>query len=214
VLLAIGALTLLGPREGKDSTDFGFAVLVRGGVLADTGDGVPSLVGNLDPIPADTALTAQTDAALGMQSTFEESTDLARSNVYLVQGTDMRLSEIDSRGSDGGSGRSHLELNEGSILVLRQSGTWEYRVQAITEEAILIGAGPAAMGVGMQFGSLQLDCLIGICRYESPSGEEILLSGGDRILVGASSGIAQESSIPLESVAQWNELCGGCIQDR
>ncbi len=214
LLLVIGALTLLGPSESKDATDFGFAVLVRGGVLADTGDGAPSLVGNLDPIPANTALTAQTDVALGMQSTFEGSADLARSNVYLDQGTNMRLSEIDPRGGDGESGRSRLELDEGSILVLRQSGTWEYRIQAITEEAILIGAGPGAMGVGMQFGSLQLDCLIGICRYESPSGEEILLSGGDRILVGASSGIAQESSIPLESVAQWNQLCSGCIQDR
>jgi hypothetical protein len=213
VLLVIGALTLIGPSDNTDTTDFGFAVLVRGGVLADTGDGVPALVGNLDPIPVDTALTAQTDATLGMQSTFEGSTDLARSTVYLVQGTDIRLSEIDPRGSEGASGRSHLELDEGSILVSRQSGTWEFRIQAITEEAILIGAGPAAMGVGMQFGSLQLDCLIGVCRYESPSGEEILLSSGDRILVGASSGIVQESSIPLESVAQWSELCSGCIPD-
>ncbi len=214
LLLVVGALALLGSPASDNTTDFGFAVLVRGGVLADTGDGVPSLVGNLDSIPANTALTAQTDVALGMQSTFEGSADLARSNVYLDQGTNMRLSEIDPRDSDGESGGSRLELDEGSILVLRQSGTWEYRIQAITEEAILIGAGPGAMGVRMQFGSLQLDCLIGICRYESPSGEEILLSGGDRILVGASSGIAQESSIPLESVAQWNQLCGGCIQDR
>jgi hypothetical protein len=213
VLLLIGALTLLGPTDNTDTTDFGFAVLVRGGVLADTGDGVPSLVGNLDPIPANASLTAQTDAALGMQSTFEGSNDLARSNVYLLQGTNFRLSEIDPRGSDGAPGRSRLELGEGSILVWRQSGTWEYRIQAITEEVILIGAGPAAMGVGMQFGSLQLDCLIGICRYESPSGEEILISGGERILVGASSGIAQESSIPLESVAQWNQLCSGCLPD-
>ena len=212
ILLVIGAVSLLAPSESPNNTDFGFAVLVRGGVLADTGDGVPSLLGNLDPVPAGANLAAQTDAALGMQSTFEGSADLARSNVYLEQGTDMRLSEIDPRGGDGDGGKSRMELDEGAILVMRQSGTWEYRIEALTEEAVLIGAGPGAMGVSMQVGSLQLDCLIGICRYKSSSGE-VLLNGGERILAGASSGNAEESTIPLESVAQWSLLCGGCIPE-
>ena len=211
LLLLVGALALFGSPDIDTTTDFGFAVLVRGGVLADTGDGVPSPVRNLDTIRAGAALTAQTDAVLGLQSTFEGSTDLTRGNVYLLQGTALRLNEIDVRSSDGGSGATRLGLDQGVILVYRQSGTWEYQVQAVTETAILSGAGPAAMGVGTSGGSLQLECLIGICRYESPTGEELLLSGGERILVGASSGIVQESTIPLASVAQWNELCGGCV---
>jgi hypothetical protein len=211
LLLVVGALDLLGSAESTTTTDFGFAVLVRGGVLADTGDGVPNLVGNLDTIPAGAALTAQTDAVLGLQSTYEASTNLTRSNVYLEQGAALRLSAIDPRGNNAESGQTRLELEVGSILVSRQTGTWEYRVLSTTDTAILSGAGPAAMGVGTSGGALQLDCLIGICRYESPTGEELLLSGGERILVGASSGIVQESAIPLESIARWNELCGGCV---
>ncbi len=69
LLLVIGAITLLGPPDSDSQTDFGFAVLVRGGVLADTGDGVPALVGNLESVPAGAALTAHTDVALGLQST-------------------------------------------------------------------------------------------------------------------------------------------------
>ena len=210
LLLVVGAITLLGSPDSDSQTDFGFAVLVRGGVLSDIGDGVPVLVGNLDAIPAGAALSAQTDVTLGIQSTFEGSTDLARSNVYLEQGTDLLLGSIDPRGSDGGASTTLLRLNQGTVLVHRQSGTWEFQVRALTETGILIGAGPAAMGVGMRAGSLQLDCLLGICRYEPPTGDAILLSGGERILVGSSSGVI---NIPLESVAQWNELCGGCIQD-
>ena len=209
LLLVAGALARLGSPDTDTTTDFGFAVLVRGGVLADTGDGVPNLVGNLDTIPAGAALTAQTDAVLGLQSTYEGSTALTRGNVYLEQGAALRLEEIDVRSSEGGPRATRLGLDNGSILVSRQSGTWEYRVQSTTDTVILSGAGPAAMGVGTNGGALQLDCLVGICRYESPTGEELLLSGGERVLVGASSGIIQ---IPLESVAQWNVLCGGCVQ--
>lgn len=213
LLLVVGALALLGSSDADSTTDFGFAVLVRGGVISDNGDGVPNLVGNLDTIPAGAALSAQTDAVLGLQSTFEGSTDLTRGNVYLEQDAALRLDEIDVRSSAGGSDTTLLELDQGKILVNRQSGTWEYQVRAVTETAILSGAGPAAMGVETSGGSIKLDCLIGICRYKSPTGDELLLSGGESILVGASSGIINESAIPLESVAQWNELCGGCIQD-
>jgi hypothetical protein len=213
VLLFVGVFALLGSPNTDPTTDFGFAVLVRGGVLSDSGDGVPTLVGNLDTIPAGATITAQTDAVLGLQSTYEGSADLARGNVYLEQGTTLRLNEIDVGSSDGGAGITLLGLDHGMILLYRQSGTWEYQLRAVTENTILSGAGPAAMGVGTSGGSLLLDCLIGICRYESPKGEELLLSGGERILVGASSGIINESAIPLDSVAQWDELCGGCIQD-
>jgi hypothetical protein len=208
LLLVVGAIALIGTPNDDPITDFGFAVLVRGGVLADSGDGVPGLVGNLDTIPAGSALSAQTDAALGLQSTHEGSSELTRSNVYLEQAADLRLSEIDL---DGASGKTRFELGGGSILVSRLSGTWEFQVDAVTETAILSGAGPGAMGVGTSGGSIQLDCLIGICRYEPPTGNELLLSGGDRVLVGASSGIAQQSAIPSDSIAQWDELCGGCI---
>ncbi|MFQ5942830.1 MAG: hypothetical protein ACE5JF_04685 [Anaerolineales bacterium] len=211
-LVIAGALALLNSPESVTTTDFGFVVLVRGGVLADTGEGAPALVRNLDAIPAGAKLSAQTDAVLGLQSTFDESGELTRTNVYLAQGADVRLSEIDVRGEGSQSRTSRLGLDAGSVLVFRQSGTWEYQILALTEAAVMIGAGPAAMGVGTSGGSLQLDCLIGICRYEAPSGEELLLDGGKRILVGASSGIAQESTIPPDSVMQWNELCGGCMQ--
>ncbi len=209
LVLVVGALALLGSTDTDTATDYGFAVLVRGGVLADTGDGVPNLVGNLDTIPAGAALAAQTDAVLGLQSTYEGSTDLTRGNVYLEQGATLQLDEIDVRSSERGSRATRLGLENGSILVSRQSGTWEYRVQSAIDTAILSGAGPAAMGVGTNGGALQLDCLVGICRYESATGEELLMSGGERVLVGATSGVIQ---IPLESVARWNELCGGCVQ--
>jgi len=102
-------------------------------------------------------------------------------------------------------------LDQGSMLMFRQSGTWEYQVQFIGNVSILSGAGPGAMGVDTNSGGLQIDCLMGVCRYESELGAELLLSGGDRIRVGISSGIVEESAIPRESVERWNELCGGCV---
>ena len=212
LLLVAGGLALLGSPDSDTATDFGFAVLVRGGMLADTGDGVPSPVRNLDTIPAGATLSAQTDAVLGFQSTYEGSTELTRGNVYLEQGAALRLTEIDVRRSDGGSGATVVGLDQGTLLVNRQSGTWEYRVQFVGSESILSGAGTATMGVDTTAGGLQLDCLIGICRYISEEGEELLLSSGNRLRVGISSGILQESAIPLASVAEWNELCGGCVQ--
>ncbi|GMR11572.1 MAG: hypothetical protein BMS9Abin28_2407 [Anaerolineae bacterium] len=211
-LLILGALALIGSPDPEATTDFGFAVLVRGGVLADTGDGAPNIVGILDTIPAGAALTAQTDAVLGLQTTYEASTNLTRSNVYMENGAVLRLSAIDPRGNNADSGQTRLGLDEGSILVSRQSGTWEYRVLFIGNESILSGAGPAAMGVDTSGGGLQIDCLIGVCLYSSGEGDELLLSGGERIRVGISSGIVQESAIPPESIARWNELCGGCVQ--
>jgi len=211
LLLVIGALALLAPRQANSVTDFGFAVLVRGGVLVDTGDGAPELVRNLDSIPAGVALSAQTDAVLGLQSTYEASTNLTRSNVYLEQGTELRLREIDPRGENADSGQTRLALDQGSMLMFRQSGTWEYRVQFIGNVLILSGAGPGAMGIDMNSGGLLIDCLLGVCRYESELGAELLLSGGQRIQVGISSGSVEESAIPSESVTRWNGLCGGCV---
>ncbi len=97
------------------------------------------------------------------------------------------------------------------MLVYRQSGTWEYQVLAITERASLIGAGAGALGVGTSGGSVQIDCLFGVCRYESPQGDVLLLDAGDRVLVGASSGIATQSPIPPDARSSWTELCGGCL---
>lgn len=211
LLLVIGALAIFAPREANTVTDFGFAVLVRGGVLADTGDGLPGLVRNLDTIPAGAALSAQTDAVLGLQSTYTASTNLTRSSVYLEQGTDLRLSEIDPRGENAKSGQTRLELIQGTVLMSRQSGSWEYQIRFIGNGSILSGAGPGAIGVDTTSGGLQIDCLIGVCRFESDVGEEFLLSGGERIRVGTSSGMVQESTIPGESVERWNELCGGCV---
>jgi len=212
LLLVIGSLAIFTPRESDSVTDFGFAVLVRGGVLADTGDGVPGLVRNLDTIPAGASLSAQTDAVLGFQSAYEASTNLTRSNVYLEQGADLRLRAIDPRGENAQAGQTRLVLDRGSILMFRQSGTWEYRVQFLEHESILSGAGPGAMGVDTSNGGLQIDCLIGICRYESEQGEELLLSAGERIRVEISSGIVEESAIPPETVARWDALCSGCVE--
>ncbi|MFQ5923908.1 MAG: hypothetical protein ACE5M4_13785, partial [Anaerolineales bacterium] len=213
LLLVLGAIALLGSAGSTATTDFGFAVLVRGGVLADAGDGVPNLVGNLDTIPAGAALTAQTDAVLGLQSTYEGSTELTRGNVYLAQGAAIQLSAIDPRRDDGEPGSTRLALDQGSILISRQSGTWEYRVQFEANESILSGAGPAAMGVvSNNGGGHHLFCLIGICRFESATREDILLNSGEKILLIASSGTIEQSRIEPAVVAQWNRMCADCLQ--
>ena len=212
LLLVVGAITLLSSPNVDTATDFGFAVLVRGGVLADTGDGVPALVGNLESVPAGAAMTAQTDAALGLQSTYEGNGEQPGANIYLGQGAVLSLSEIDLRTSGGGSNPTRLDLNQGSILISRRSGTWEYQVHYEMSISILSGAGPGAIGVvSANGGGPQLFCLAGICRFESAEGDEILLSSGEKVLLRGSSGMIEQSSIEPAAVQQWDRLCGGCL---
>ncbi len=212
LIVVVGALVLLSTPDSGTETDFGFAVLVRGGVLADTGDGVPSLVGNLDTIPAGAEITARTDAALGMQTTYEGNGGQPGANLYLGQGVILRLTEIDLRGNDGGSNPTRLDLGQGSILISRRSGTWEYQVRYEMNISILSGAGPAAMVVvSANGGGPQLFCLVGICRFESAGGDEILLSGGEKVLLRGSTGMIEQSPIGPGAIAQWNRMCGGCL---
>jgi len=212
LLLVVAAITLLGSPDSDSQTDFGFAVLVRGGVLADTGDGVPALVGNLESVPAGAALTAQTDAALGLQSTYEGNGERPGANIYLRQGVVLRLTEIDLRTKDGGSNPTRLDFDQGSILISRRSGTWEYQIHYEMNISILSGAGPGAMGVvSANGGGPQLFCLAGNCRFESAGGDEILLSSGEKVLLRGSTGMIEQSSIAPAVVQQWDRLCGGCL---
>ena len=212
LVFIVGAITLLGSPDSDSQTDFGFAVLVRGGVLADTGDGVSTPVGNLESVPTGAALTAQTDAALGLQSTYEGNGEQPGANIYLGQGVVLRLTEIDLRTSGGGSNPTRLDLNQGSILISRRSGTWEYQVHYEMSISILSGAGPGAMGVvSANGGGPQLFCLAGICRFESAEGEEILLSSGEKVLLRGSTGMIEQSSIEPAAAQQWDRLCGGCL---
>jgi len=212
LLVVLATITVLGSPETNSTTDFGFAVLVRGGVLAETGDGVPTLVGNLGSVPAGAALSAQTDAALGLQSTYEGNGERPGANIYLRQGVVLRFTEIDLRGNDGGSNPTRLDLDQGSILISRRSGTWEYRVGYQMNVSILSGAGPGAMGVvSANGGGPQLFCLVGICRFESAGGEEILLSSGEKVLLRGSTGMIEKSSIGPDVVQQWDSMCGGCV---
>ena len=212
LLLVVAAITLLGSPDSDSQTDFGFAVLVRGGVLADTGDGVPALLGNLDTIPAGAVLSAQTDAAIGLQSTYEGNGEQPGANIYLGQGVVLILTEIDLRTSGGGSNPTRLDFNQGSILISRRSGTWEYQVHYEMSISILSGAGPGAMGiVSANGGGPQLFCLAGTCRFESAGGEEILLSSGEKVLLRGSTGMIEQSSIEPAVVQEWDRMCGGCL---
>ena len=212
LLLVVAAIRLLGSPDTDAATDFGFAVLVRGGVLSDNGDGVPTLVGNLESVPAGAALSAQTDAALGLQSTYEGNGEQPGANIYLGQGVVLRLAEIDLRTSGGGSNPTRIDLNQGSILISRRSGTWEYQVHSDMSISILSGAGPGAMGVvSANGGGPQLICLAGICRFESTEGEEILLSSGEKALLRESTGMIEQTSIEPAEVRQWDRLCAGCL---
>ena len=211
-LLVVAAITLLGSPDTDAATDFGFAVLVRGGVLSDNGDGVPTLVGNLESVPAGAALSAQTDAALGLQSTYDGNGERPGANIYLGQGVVLRLTEIDLRTKGGGSNPTRLDFDQGSILISRRSGTWEYQVNSEMSISILSGAGPGAMGiVSADGGGPQLFCLAGNCRFESAGGEEILLSSGEKVLLRGSTGMIEQSSIAPAVVQQWEGLCDGCL---
>ena len=212
LLLIVAAITLLGSPDPNSQTDFGFAVLVRGGVLSDNGDGVPALLGNLDTIAASAVLSAQTDAVLGLQSTYEGNGEQPGANIYLGQGVILTLTEIDLRTKVGGSNPTRLDLGQGSILVSRRSGTWEYQVHYEMSISILSGAGPGVMGVvSANGGGPQLFCLAGNCRFETAEGDEMLLNSGEKVLLRGSTGLIEQSSIAPAVVQQWDRLCGGCL---
>jgi serine/threonine protein phosphatase PrpC len=198
------------------ATDYGFAVLVAGGVRADLGDGALQSIANLGTIPVSSVLTALTEARLSLQSTFEAGSDLGEGTLYLSADTQIELAALDPRFAVAGSdpvnqtGPTELRLAQGKLLVLRANGTREYQVYGQGVSASLSGAGRGAMGVDASGGELLMACLMGACRMTTSGGQDQLLQAGESIsAVGGSLGAL--TSIAAGARASWIELCDGCL---
>lgn len=215
-LSAVAALVLLVTPRAAVTTDYGFAVLVKGGVQADSGDGVVQSVANLGTIPASSLVTASTEARLSLQSTFVGGSDLAEGSLYLRPDALVVLASLDSRvaaddpEAQPDSDQTQLQLLVGKILVLRESGTREYRILGAGITVSLIGAGRGAMGVEAIGGQLRLACLLGACRMSTEAGEEYLLQAGEGVSA-VESMPSEITTIPQAASEDWNQLCGGCV---
>ena len=196
--------------------DYGFAVLVTGGVQAELGDGAVQSIANLGTIPVSSVVTALTEARLSLQSTFDAGSDAGEGTLYLGQNAQIELVALDPRFAASGSnpvnetGPTELRLDQGKLLVLRASGTREYQVHAQRVSVSLSGAGRGAMGVEASGGELLMACLMGACRMTSSGGQDQLLQAGESIsAIGGSLGAI--TSIPAGALAGWVELCDGCL---
>jgi serine/threonine protein phosphatase PrpC len=215
VILA-AALAWTARSRPAAANDYGFAVLVAGGVQADLGDGALQPIANLGTIPVFSVLTALTEARLSLQSTFEAGSDLGEGTLYLGPDTQIELTALDPRFADSGSdpvnqtGPTELRLDQGKLLVLRANGTREYQVHRQGVSASLSGAGRGAMGVETSGGELLVACLMGACRMKTSEGQDQLLQAGESIsAVGGSLGAI--TSISAGARASWIELCDGCL---
>jgi len=216
VLLAAAALLLRQPGVPPTS-DYGFAVLVDGGVLADQGSGTPELVPSLGTIRSASFLTASTDAKLGLQSTFAGGSAVSEANLYLAQSTGVELTAIDPRPAadtppgDSASHGSDLTLVSGRLLVLRETGTWEFHVHSHGFTASLLGAGRGAIGVEADPDGVSLYCLVGTCGFDGEGGERLLLKA-DEGISGQDSSSTHTTPLGAGERAQWANLCEGCLE--
>lgn len=212
VLAAAAALVPSRPST-QPATDYGFAVLVDGGVLADQGSGTPELVPSLGTIRSASFLTASTDAKLGLQSTFAGGSAVSNANLYLAQSTGLELTSIDPRTPAGGPTASSpalgsdLTLVSGRLLILRESGTWEFRVHGQGFTASLIGAGRGAIGVQSASADFTLVCLSGPCRMGVDGAETVLLQSSQTV-TGQNGRLGEPAEVDLGS---WDLLCNACI---
>ena len=214
IVAAALAWTARSPPEAAN--DYGFAVLVTGGALAELGDGSVQTIANLGTIPASNVVTALTEARLSLQSTFEAGSDLGEGTLYLGPDTQLKLTALDPRFAASASdlvnqtGPTELRLDRGKLLVLRASGTREYQVHGQGVSASLSGAGRGAMGVEASGGELLMACLMGACRMKTSGGQDLLLQAGESIsAIGGSPGAI--TSIAAGELAGWVELCDGCL---
>ena len=227
-LLIIGTILALGVVAARAWTartrpalanDYGFAVLVTGGVQAELADGSVQSIANLGTIPALSVVTALTEARLSLQSTFDAGSDLGEGTLYLDHDAQLELASLDPRSAaDGselisGAGPTELRLHQGKLLVFRASGTREYQVHAQGVSVSLSGAGHGVMGVEAGGGQILMACLIGACRMTGGDGREQLLQAGQSIWT-VEGRPGEPSSIPPEAEANWNEICDGCLTDR
>jgi len=215
-VIVAAALAWTARSRPAAANDYGFAVLVAGGVQADLGDGALQSIANLGTIPVSSAVSAFTEARLSLQSTFEAGSDLGEGTLYLGPDTQIELTALDPRFATSGSnpvneiGPTELRLDQGKLLVLRASGTREYQVHAQRVSVSLSGAGRGAMGVEASGGELLMVCLMGACRITASEGQDQLLQAGESIsAIGGSPGAI--TSIPAGALAGWVELCDGCL---
>jgi hypothetical protein len=216
LVFGVAAVAWVARSRPAAANDYGFAVLVKGGVQAELGDGAVQSIANLGTIPVSSLVTALTEARLSLQSTFDAGSDLGEGTLYLGPDTQIELAALDPRFAASGSnpvnktGPTELRLDQGKLLVLRASGTREYQVHAQRVSVSLSGAGRGAMGVEASGGELLMACLMGACRMTTSGGQDQLLQAGERIsAVGGSPGAI--TSIPAGALASWVELCDGCL---
>ncbi|HEY4666491.1 MAG TPA: SpoIIE family protein phosphatase [Anaerolineales bacterium] len=219
LVLGIAAVAWVARSRPAAANDYGFAVLVVGGVQAELADGTVQSVVNLGTIPAGSFVTALTEARLSLQSTFEAGSDLGEGTLYLGQDAQLELALLDPRSAAGesnsinGAGPTELRLQQGKLLVLRASGTREYLVHAQAVLVSLTGAGRGAMGVEAGGGQILMACLIGACRMTVGEGQDQLIQAGESL--AAVEGTVQEPTlIPPAARAIWNELCASCLTGR
>lgn len=215
-LLLIGAVIvgalLLNRPSAPATADYGYAVLIDGGVLADPGSGKPELVPRLGTIPSGSFLTASTDAKLGVQSTFQDTATSAQGTLYLEQASGLELTGVDPRprGDNPAPLGTDLTLGSGRLLIVRESGTWEFRVHANGATVSLLGAGRAALGLAVDSSGFLLSCLAGTCAYTSEGGVQELVQAGE-LVPPPSATTSDPAEASAAELLRWDALCGGCL---
>jgi serine/threonine protein phosphatase PrpC len=207
-------------RSVAPPPDFGYAVVVRGSVrvrLADAGDDSGQAVGELGTIPAGGHLTASEDTRLALQTTYSGPIDLSPLSFYLVSGTALDLTRLDShpdplvRGQEDLSGTTALTLESGQVLMVRGSGGWGSQIHAQDTISGFAGPGAAALGVSLTSQGLVVDCLRGQCSLQAQVSPPLLFGAGQQASVEGATPVVR-GAIPADASQAWDTLCGGCLE--
>jgi serine/threonine protein phosphatase PrpC len=198
--------------------DFGYAVVVRGWVrLAEASDGSGQIVRELGTIPAGRHLTAWEDARLALQTTYSGPIDLSPLSFYLVSGTALDLTRLDSHpdpsvhGQEDLSGTTALTLESGQVLMVRSGGGWGSQIHAQDTISGFAGPGAAALGVSLTSQGLVVDCLRGQCSLQAQDSAPILFGAGQQASIEGATPVVR-GALPADASRAWDTLCGGCLE--
>jgi serine/threonine protein phosphatase PrpC len=219
---AIFALVQLVPSLLKEEppppvTDYGYAVLIEGSALVETGGGDSTPVHRLEAVAPLSWILTQEASRLALQSNIDSSFELSSASIYLSSGSRVVFSLVDaginlSEEHKHLSNRSIVGLDSGEILVLRTAGSWVYQVDFNNASVSLIGNGRGAIGINNSPLGTEVDCLLGTCEANSDEDASVVLQSGVSILVLDGS-LGEKEPTPTETITKWNELCGNCLDE-
>jgi serine/threonine protein phosphatase PrpC len=221
IVLIILAMSPSEEVTAPELIDYGYGVILSGSAFIRAVDGESRKVDKLGTIPPRANVKAEEDTRLTLQSSFGTSSDLSAISIYLAAGSELQITSADlhlpPEAQGGGDQNLPVELSylDGSMLVVRGSGSRIIQIKFEDEMVSLAETGRAVLGFQPADGILLVGCLQGGCTYQGQKRGITSFQSGYSLSLPISQGFdAQLEILPADTVAFWDDLCAGCLSSQ